>query len=246
MLEGTDGTYEADLAAVYDDMFLAAFTPDTAGATAFLRSLAEDSSALELGVGTGRVAIPLAEWGTEVHGFDTSEPMLDILRGKPSGERVHLTTGDMADFALGRTFPVIYAVWNTFFSLLTPEAQASCFASVARHLEPGGAFVMQCFVPDPDQIDQDQRLEIESTGPRDLTVNAATHDRAAQRVDNITARVKDGEVTIQPVKIRYAFPEELDAMASEAGLTLRERWSDWDRTPFPGDKPQHISVWTPA
>ena len=243
MLEHVDGTYEASLAAAYDQMFLDAFALDTAGASAFLRSLAEDRPALELGVGTGRVAIPLAEWGTEVYGIDTSEPMLEILRSKAGGALVHTSVGDMADFDLGRTFPVIYAVWNTFFSLLTPEAMASSFASVARNLEPGGVFVMQCFVPDLDQMDRDRRLNIESIGPKDLTVDAATHDRAAQRVDNIHVRVTDGEVTIMPVKIRYAFVEELDAMAEAAGLELEERISDWDRTPFPGPKANHISVW---
>ncbi len=243
MLKGVDGTYEASLAAAYDGMFLDAFQLDTAGAVAFLRSLAEDGPLLELGVGTGRVAIPLADWGNEVHGIDTSEPMLEILRAKPGSGKVHAGIGDMADFDVGHTFPVIYAVWNTFFSLLTPQAQASCFACVAKHLGPGGAFVMQCFVPDPDQLDHDQRLEIESSGSTELVVDAASHDREAQRVDNVHIQVSGGRVIIQPVKIRYAFVEELDAMADAAGLTLAERISDWDRTPFPGPKGNHISVW---
>ncbi|MEX0991039.1 MAG: class I SAM-dependent methyltransferase [Actinomycetota bacterium] len=243
MLEGTDGTYEAGLAAAYDDMFLDAFRLDTAGAVAFLRSLAEDRPLLELGVGTGRVAIPLADWGNDVVGIDTSEPMLEILRSKPGSGKVHAGIGDMADFDLGRTFPVIYAVWNTFFSLLTPEAQASCFACVAKHLEPGGAFVMQCFVPDADQFDRDQRLDVESSGPDDLVVDASTHDRETQRVDNVHIQVSGGRVAIAAVKIRYAFVEELDTMAEAAGLTLAERVSDWDRTPFPGPKGNHISVW---
>ena len=238
-----DGTYEASLAASYDAMFLEAFQLDTAGAAAFIRSLGENGPVLELGVGTGRVAIPLAEWGTEVYGIDTSEPMLAVLRRKSGSSGVHARVGDMASFDLGRSFPVIYAVWNTFFSLLTPEAMQSSFESVSRSLEPTGSFVMQCFVPDPDRMDRDTRIAIESSGPKDLEVNAATHDRETQRADNVHVQVKDGEVTIVPVKIRYAFVEELDLMAEKAGLQLAERISDWDRTPFPGPSGNHISVW---
>lgn len=244
MLEGVDGSYGEHLAEAYDGMFLAAFVQDTAGAVGFLGELAGGGPALELGVGTGRVALPLAEAGVEVEGIDSSEHMLRILRAKPGGDALPAISGDMAHFELGRRFRLIYAVFNTFFSLLTQDEQVACFECVARHLEPDGAFVMQAFVPDPARFDlRNQRISVESDGPEHLEVDAATHDPVEQRVDNLHVLVDAGKVTLYPVKIRYTYVSELDLMARIAGLRLRERWADWDRSPFPSAKGNHISVW---
>lgn len=244
MLEGVDGSYGEHLAGAYDGMFLAAFQQDTGGAVRFLAELADGGPALELGVGTGRVALPLAASGIPVHGIDSSEHMLAILRGKPGGEALPIVEGTMADFDMGRTFPLIYAVFNTFFSLLGQDEQVACFECVARHLAPGGAFVMQAFVPDPARFDvRDQRISVESTGPEHLEVDAATHDPVTQRVENLHVLVDAGKITLYPVKIRYAYVSELDLMARIAGLRLRERWADWDRSPFPSPRGNHISVW---
>ena len=244
MLEDVGGSYEEHLAESYDDMFLQTFAMDTAGAVAFMRSAAGDGPVLELGIGTGRVAIPLHESGTTVHGIDSSEHMVKILRAKPGGAELPVTIADMASFDLNMRFPVIYAVFNTFFSLLTQDAQVSCFQRVADHLEPGGVFVMQAFVPDAGRFDlRNQGVSIESTSPQHLEVDAATHDPVAQRVDNVHVVVQDGTVQLFPVKIRYAYVSELDLMARMAGLELRERMSDWDRSAFPGPNGIHISVW---
>lgn len=244
MLEGVGGTYEEHLAEAYDGMFLAAFQQDTAAAVEFLASLAGEGPALELGVGTGRVALPLANAGIEVHGIDSSEHMLRILRGKPGGDALSVVNGTMGDFDLGRRFPLIYAVFNTFFSLLTQDEQVACFECVARHLQPGGTFLMQAFVPDPVRFDlRNQRIAVESTGADHLQVDATTHDPVDQRVDNLHVLVDGGKVTLYPVKIRYTHVSELDLMARIAGLILRERWADWDRSTFPSSKGNHISVW---
>lgn len=245
MLEDiTDGTYPKNVADVYDDMFLAAFQVDTASAVAFLRVIGGDGPALELGVGTGRVALPLAASGIDVVGIDSSQPMIDILRDKPGGPELSVTLGTFASFDMGRRFPLIYVVFNTFFSLLTQEGQVSCFESVAKHLEPDGVFVMQAFVPDVSRFDaSNQRISIESPNADELRVDAATHDPVQQRSDNVHIMVRDGKVELFPVKIRYAYVSELDLMARIAGLELRERWADWDRTQFPSPKLSHISVW---
>lgn len=247
MLEGVGGSYEQHLAEAYDGMFLAAFQQDTAGAVAFLEDLAGKGPALELGIGTGRVALALADTGVEVHGIDSSEHMLRILSGKPGGGALSVVQGTMADFALEERFPLIYAVFNTFFSLLTQDEQVACFECVARHLEPGGTFVMQAFVPDPASFERThQRISVESTSAEDLQVDATTHDPVEQRVDNLHVLVHEGKVTLFPVKIRYTHVSELDLMARIAGLRLRERWADWDRSEFPSAKGNHISVWERA
>jgi len=245
MLEDVGGTYEEHLAETYDEMFLAAFQQDTAGAVAFLGKLAGDGPALELGVGTGRVALPLAATGVTVRGIDTSEHMLQILRVKPGGEELPVELGDMAAFDMGtQRFPLIYAVFNTFFSLLTQDEQVACFERVARHLEPGGAFVMQAFVPDPARFDpRAQRISLESTDEEHLKVNAVTYDPVQQRVDNLHVLVEGGKVKLYPVKIRYAYVSELDLLARFTGLRLRERWADWDRSLFESISGNHISVW---
>ena len=244
MLEGVDGTYGQHLAEAYDGMFLAAFQQDTAAAVGFLADLAGGGPALELGVGTGRVALPLADTGVEVRGIDSSEHMLRILRGKPGGDALQVVHGTMSDFDLDSRFPLIYAVFNTFFSLLTQDEQVACFECVARHLEPGGTFVMQAFVPDPARFDlRGQRISVESTSSEHLEVDAATHDPVEQRVDNLHVLVDAGKVTLYPVKIRYTYVSELDLMARLVGLRLRERWADWDRSAFPSPKGNHISVW---
>lgn len=242
--DDTDGTYGENVAKVYDDMFLVPFAPDTAAAVEFLRGLAGDGPALELGVGTGRVALPLVRSGVEVHGIDSSEPMIRILRKKPGGESLPVTMGTFARFDLDRRFPLIYVVFNTFFSLLTQDEQVSCFESVATHLAPGGAFVMQAFVPDVTRFDvHNQRVSVESLSADELTLDASTHDAAEQRTDNLHVVVQDGKVELYPVKIRYAYVSELDLMARIAGLKLRERWAGWDRTPYPSPRWMHISVW---
>lgn len=242
----TDATYGERIADIYDDTYLAPFESDTAGAVAFLKELAGDGPALELGIGTGRVAIPLAAEGVDVHGIDTSPAMVAKLHTKPGGEHIPVTIGSFADFSLEERFPLIYVVFNTFFGLLTQEEQVSGFHAVARHLSPGGAFVMQAFVPDLTRFDaHNQRTSVESVQVDEVVLETSSHDPYQQRTDSQHIVLREGAVRLYPVRIRYAYPSELNLMAQLAGLRLRERWADWDRSAF-GTNWQHVSVWEAA
>lgn len=244
--EYTDATYGDRIADIYDVRYLEAFVEDTADAVSFLKTLAEEGPALELGIGTGRVAIPLAEAGVEVHGIDASEAMVAKLRSKPVGDSIQVTVGSFADFSVEARFPLVYVVFNTFFSLLTQDEQVSSFASVARHLTPGGAFVMQAFVPDVARFDShQQRVAVESVGIDEITLEMSSHDVFAQRTDSQYVLLRQGDVRLFPVRIRYAYVSELDLMARLAGLRLRERWASWRREAFPSAAWSHISVWEP-
>src|SRR5262245_16555290 len=158
-----------------------------------------------------------------------------------------MTLGSFADFSLETRFPLIYVVFNTFFSLLTQEEQVSAFGSVARHLTPGGAFVMQAFVPDVTRFESNQqRVAIESVGVDEITLEMSSHDAVTQRTDSQFVLLRQGDVRLFPVRIRYAYVSELDLMARLAGLRLRKRWSSWRRDPFPSADWSHISVWEPT
>lgn len=244
MADYTDAPYGDRIAEIYDDRYLGAFEGDTSSSVEFLKTLAGDGPALELGIGTGRVALPLAASGVEVHGIDASEAMLAKLRSKPGGERIQVTRGSFAEFSLTSPYSLIYVVFNTFFGLLTQEEQVSSFESIARHLLPGGVFVMQAFVPDVARFDvHNQRVAAESIGVDEVVLETSTHDPFTQRTDSQHVLIRDGSVRMYPVRIRYAYVSELDLMARIAGLRLRERWSGWDGAPYPASNWQHISVW---
>lgn len=243
--EYTDATYGDRIADIYDER--ERVPTDEVAAASFLKEVAGGGPALELGIGTGRVALPLMEAGVEVHGIDTSEEMVERLRAKPGGDAVKMTMGSFADFSIDARFPLIYVVFNTFFGLLTQEEQVSCFAAIARHLTSDGVFVMQAFVPDVRRFDADnQRVSANWVGVDEIDLETSTHDPVAQRTDSQHVVVRDGSVRIYPVRIRYAYVSELDLMARLAGLRLRERWSAWDRSPFPSPGGGHISVWERA
>jgi SAM-dependent methyltransferase len=243
----TDATYGDRIAEIYDERYLGQFEADTAGAVAFLRPLAGEGPALELGIGTGRVAIPLAAEGVEVRGIDASEAMVARLHAKPGGEHIEVTIGSFADFSVDVRFPLIYVVFNTFFGLLTQDEQVACFEAVAHHLAPGGAFVLQAFVPDLSRYDaRNQRVGAVRVDVDEVNLEVSLHDPFAQRTDSQHVVIRDGQVRLYPVRVRYAYPSELDLMARIAGLHLRERWADWDRSAFPGRTWQHVSVWEPT
>jgi SAM-dependent methyltransferase len=243
----TDATYGDKIADIYDERYLGTFAEDTANAVSFLRDLAADGPALELGIGTGRVALPLAEAEVEVHGIDASEAMLAKLRAKPGGGDVPVTVGSFAEFSLETRFALIYVIFNTFFGLLTQDEQVSCFESVARHLTPEGAFVMQAFVPDVTRFDaRNQRVAAEMVGTEGISLEASSHDPFAQRTDSAHMVIRDGNIRIYPVRIRYAYVSELDLMARLVGLRLRERWGGWLREPYPSRSGMHVSVWEPV
>ena len=237
-------TYGDRIAEVYDEMYpVVQSAPNVAATVDFLTSLAGAGPALELGIGTGRVAIPLAAAGVEVHGIDASTAMVERLRAKPGGETIPVTIGDFRDFSLDTTFTAIYVPFNTFFGLLTQDDQVTCFRTVARHLTPDGVFVMEAFVFDPTYFDHGQRVSATKVDPDGIWLDVTKHDPVGQRSDSQHVMIRDDGIQLFPVKIRYAHAPELDLMARLAGLRLRERWGDWDRTPFSGSSGKHISVW---
>lgn len=235
-------TYGDRVAEVYDEL-VAEMGLDTGGTVELLAELAGEGRALELAIGTGRIALPLRERGVEIHGIDASESMVAQLRAKPGGEDVPVTFGDFADVRVEGRFPLIFVVFNTLWALLTQEDQTRCVRNVAEHLTPDGMFVVEAFVPDPGRFDRGQRFSTRSVASRRVLLEAATHDPASQRVSAQQVVLEDGGgVRMYPVEIRYLWPSELDLMARLAGLRLRDRWGGWHREPFTGEG-RHVSVY---
>jgi SAM-dependent methyltransferase len=238
-------TYGDRISPIYDELYEGKF--DTEGAVAFLAELAGKGPALELGVGTGRVAIPLAEQGIEVHGIDSSEAMVARMRSKPGGDRVTVSMQDFAEIDVEGSFPLVYVVFNTLFALPTQEDQVRCFRSVAERLTPDGAFVVEAFVPDLARFDRyQQRVEAGGLSLDRVHLEIARHDPVHQRIDGQHVVIAEGSTKLYPVHLRYAWPSEIDLMARLAGLRLRERWGGWRRDPFTGSSERHISVYGPA
>lgn len=244
MDEYTASTYGDRVADVYDDWYAGGGQlGDVAGAVSFLRELAGPGPALELGIGTGRVALPLLEAGVEVHGIDTSEAMVTRLRVKEGGDRIPVTIGDFRDFELETRFMLVYVVFNTFFGLLTQDDQVSCFQAVARHLGDGGAFAMEAFIADVARFDRGQRVGAIEVDQDVVRLEVSRHDAIEQRTDTQHVVIREDGIRLYPVKIRYAHVAELDLMARIAGMRLRERWADWDRSALSSASAKHISVW---
>jgi SAM-dependent methyltransferase len=223
-------TYGDRIADLYDRM--AAAMPDPVDCVDRLAELAGPGPALELGVGTGRVAVPLAARGVSVHGIDASAAMVERLRAKPGGEAIAVTVGDFAGVPVDGRFALVYVVFNTFFALLTQDEQVGCFAAVADHLAPGGAFVIEAFVPDPTLHPGGQSIRARHLDLDQVRFDLALHDPVGQRVDFQQVLLAADGVRLLPGSIRYAWPSELDLMARLAGLRLRERWGGWRREPF--------------
>jgi SAM-dependent methyltransferase len=223
-------TYGDRIAEVYDTMTES--MPDPVDCVDRLAELAGPGPALELGIGTGRVALPLAARGVEVHGIDASAAMVERLRAKPGGAAIPVTMGDFADLAVEGSYRLVYAVFNTFFSLLTQDDQVRCFEAVAGHLAPEGAFVLELFVPDPTMHPGGQSVRTRHLGLDRARLDLALHDPVAQRVDFHNVLLTAGGIQMLPGTVRYAWPAELDLMARLAGLRLRERWGGWRREPY--------------
>jgi SAM-dependent methyltransferase len=207
----------------------------------FLAGLAGDGAALELGVGTGRIAIPLSRRGVRVHGIDLSPDMLAELRTKPGAEGIGVTEGDFAITRVGGTFRLAYLLRNTVMNLTTQDAQVACFQNVAAHLEPGGCFVIEVIVPALRRLPPGETVRAFAVTPAHLGFEE--YDVAAQIAWSHHYWMLDGRVETHSAPFRYVWPSELDLMARLAGLTPRERWSDWARSPFTSDSTQHVSVW---
>jgi SAM-dependent methyltransferase len=237
--------FDERIAARYDAMSADMFEPSVLDpAVRFLADLAGDGTALELGVGTGRLALPLSKRGVPVHGIDVSPPMVERLRAKPGGDAVNVTIGDFATTSVDGSFRLVYLVFNTIMNLVTQDEQVACFRNAAAHLEPGGCFVIEVGVPGLQRLPPGETV-------RAFTVSATRlgfdeYDVAAQILFSHHFWVEDGRLETFSAPYRYVWPSELDLMARLAGMTLRERWSDWDRTPFTGESTSHVSVWQTA
>jgi SAM-dependent methyltransferase len=250
MADGGDPAEYGDrIADVYDEWHGA--RDDVSPVVEFLASWAAagEQPVLELGIGTGRIALPLAARGLRVDGIDASERMVAQLRAKPGGADLAVTVGDFAGLpAPGGPYGLVYVVFNTFFVLLTQEEQVRCFASVAASLVPGGAFVMEAFVPDLALYDRgQQRVRVDGFAPEATRISASLHDRAGQRIRSRHLVLGADGVQTYPVELRYAWPSELDLMARLAGLEPAGRWEGWDGRPFTSASSSHVSAWrTPA
>ena len=226
-------SFGEDVARVYDDEPRG----DEDAAVAFLERLAGDGAALELAVGTGRIALPLAARGIRVDGIDLSPAMVEQLRAKPGGERLSVTIGDFADVPVPGAYSLIYVVFNTFFNLLTQEDQVRCFENVAPHLTGDGSFVIEAGSPASFyQLRNDQYVEAESVEVAQVRLDLLRHDPAKQMIDESHVSLSSEGVRLNPIVQRYAWPAELDLMARIAGLRLKERWDGWNHEPFTGKR----------
>jgi len=234
-------TYGDRIASIYDELHPATSAVDAT--VAFLSDLAGNGKALELAICTGRIALPLARRGVMVDGIDASERMIEKLHAKPGGTDIAVTMGDFADVSVAGSYALIYVVFNTFFALLTQERQIECFRNVASHLEPGGTFVIEAFVPDLTRFRNDGNVSAVSVGVDSVRLDVSRHDPVLQRVDASHVLIAGSGVEVYPVSLRYAWPAELDVMAQLAGLRLVERWDDWERQPFTTRSPMAVSVY---
>jgi SAM-dependent methyltransferase len=207
----------------------------------FLADLAGQGAALELGIGTGRIALPLARRGVRVQGIDLSEAMVARLRAKPGAEQIAVTIGDFATTTVEGSFSVAYLVFNTINNLTTQDGQVACFQNVAAHLEPGGCFVIEVGVPALQRLPPGETVRAFDVTPTHLGFDE--YDVVSQGLISHHYTVVDGKLEVFSMPFRYVWPSELDLMARLAGMRLRERWSGWRREPFTSDSTRHVSVW---
>jgi SAM-dependent methyltransferase len=234
-------SFDADAASVYDAVSRRGDEEET---VAFLHRLADGGPALELAIGTGRIALPLAARGVPVEGVDFSEAMVARLRAKPGGELIPVTIGDFAEVPVVGEYRLVYLVFNTLFNLLTQDEQVRCFQNVAPHLADGGRFVVEAFVPSfLYRLRDDQYVDAEAIDVAEVRLDVARHDPVAQRLDESHVTLSAAGVRLNPVVCRYAWPSELDLMARLAGLRLEERWGGWCGEPFRRDSARHVSVY---
>jgi SAM-dependent methyltransferase len=236
-------TYGDRIADVYDAWFHP--PSDPAAAIDFLAELAGSGPALELAIGTGRIALPLATRGVEIQGIDASAAMVAKLREKPGGTDIPVTMGDFADVAVEGRFRLVFVVFNTLFALLTQDDQRRCLRNVADHLTDDGVFVVETFVPDLARFDRGQRVDARRVEVGRAFLEVSRHDAGNQRVSSQLVVFEETGFRMFPVELRYSWPSELDLMAELAGLRLRERWGGWNREPFTGEL-THVSVYERA
>jgi hypothetical protein len=237
-----EGYFGERIAAVYDEHSAGMFDPAVVGpAVEMLAELAGDGAALEFAVGTGRIALPLAQRGVRVVGIDNSEAMLKRLRDKPGAERIEALAGDMAATRVEGRFALVYLVFNTIFNLTTQDGQVACFQNAAAHLAGGGRFVIEARVPELQRLPLGQTVLPWRADPDGMSFYV--YDTVTQRLSGRHYDLVDGRVEPNPIEMRYAWPAELDLMARLAGMRLQHRWAGWGREPFTALSPSHVSVY---
>lgn len=234
-------SFGEDVARVYDKLTQRGDEDET---VAYLEQLANGGPALELAIGTGRIALPLAERGIPVDGIDISEPMVAQLRAKPGGDRISVTIGDFADVAVDGVYKLIYVVFNTFHNLLTQDDQVRCFQNVAAHLAEDGVFLIEALLPGRyHRLRDHQYVDAEDVGVDYVRLDVARHDPVNQLLEESHVTLSAKGVHLNPIVTRYVWPSELDLMARLAGLRLKERYAGWKREPLIADSTRHVSVY---
>ena len=235
----TESTYGESVADIFDQWY-----PDfDLQIISTLVNLAQGGRALELGIGTGRIALPLFQAGIEVHGVDSSTAMIKKMQSKPDGKNIPVSESDFSEFDLEGKFDLIYVVFNTFFGLLTQEDQLQCFTNVANHLSPGGVFLIEAFVPDMARFQDNQTVRMVEIGDDNLRIEVSRINPIEQIVTSKLIHVTETGTRFYPVNLRYAWPAELDLMARFAGLDLLHRWGSWSKTGLTDQDSKHISVY---
>jgi hypothetical protein len=236
-----DGYFDEGIAATYDDDAESTDPAVVAATVDVLQDLAGGGPALELAIGTGRIAVPLAARGVPVHGIELSRAMVAKLRAKPGAEPIGVTIGDMTTSTVDGAFSLAYLVFNTIMNLTTQAGQVACFRNAAAHLEPGGCFLVETMVPELRRLPAGQTMVPFRADGTNWAFDL--YEVATQRMSSNYVEIVDGRGSYRSIPFRYVWPAELDLMAELAGLRLRERWSDWSREPFGNESTKHVSVW---
>jgi SAM-dependent methyltransferase len=238
----SDGYFDSRVAERYDESSAEMFAPEAVEPVVdFLAELTGEGRALELGIGTGRIALPLAQRGVEVHGIDLSSAMVAKLREKPGGQEIPVAIGDFATTHLDGQFWVVYLVFNTIMNLTTQAEQVACFRNVAAHLEPRGCFVIEVGVPELQRLPPGETMRVFDASERHWGIDE--FEIANQGLVSHHVSLVDGAIERVSMPFRYVWPAELDLMAELAGMRQRERWSSWRQEPFTSDSRRHVSVW---
>ena len=240
-----DGFFGEDVASRYDESVAHMFAPHVVDPMVdVLAGLARGGKALEFGIGTGRVALPLAQRGVSVQGIELSKAMVARLREKPGSAEIAVTIGDFATTRVAGTFALVYLVFNTIMNLTTQDEQVACFENASAHLAPNGCFLVEVTVPDLQRLPPGEKFVPFHVSDGHLGIDE--YDLKRQGLVSHHYRSIDGVFEKSSIPFRYVWPAELDLMARLAGLKLRHRWDDWDGKPFTDDSRRHVSVWDRA